>query len=193
MPNLILIAGCNGSGKTTTAPALLPNTVGISAFVNADDIARGLNAYRPESSSIEAGRIMLRRVHTLAEQNEDFAFETTLASRNFAPWITSLKSRGYSFHLVFLWLPNDQLAVERVNERVMRGGHSVPRETIKRRYVSGLRNFFTLYRQLANSWQFYDNSNVGSFSLIAAGAGETDISIANPLVWTSLVRSYGCK
>src|SRR5688572_6302437 len=84
MPHLIVIAGPNGAGKSTAAPALLHGLLGIEHFVNADVIARGLSAFDPESVSIQAGRIMLQRLRDLASRGEDFAFETTLASRSFA-------------------------------------------------------------------------------------------------------------
>jgi len=157
-PHIIVIAGPNGSGKSTTAPSLLKGTLGVTEFVNADVIAEGLSAFQPEGAVFHAGRVMLERIHYLAKKRVDFAFETTLASRTFAPWITDLRKIGYAFHLVFLWLPNEDFAVARVAERVRMGGHNVPKETIQRRYHAGLRNFFRLYDHLADTWFLYDNS-----------------------------------
>src|SRR3990167_10951720 len=128
MPHVLVIAGPNGAGKTTAAPALLNKTLQISHFINADTIAAGLSAFAPEKVAIQAGRTMLKRLHHLAEQGENFAFETTLASRSFAPWITELKKKGYLFHLTFLLLDSADLAVSRVTERVKLGGHFVPEE-----------------------------------------------------------------
>ncbi len=82
MPQVIIIAGPNGAGKTTTAPILLDNALHIKHFVNADTIAAGLSAFAPEKAAIPAGKAMLERMHYLANNNEDFAFETTLASRH---------------------------------------------------------------------------------------------------------------
>lgn len=92
MPHVIIIAGPNGAGKTTLAPALLNDTLDINNFVNADTIAQGLSAFAPESMVIAAGRAMLDRIHSLAKQGENFAFETTLASRSFAPWILKMST-----------------------------------------------------------------------------------------------------
>jgi predicted ABC-type ATPase len=131
MPHLIIIAGCNGSGKTTAAPALLQNSLHVDDFVNADAIAYGLCAFQPEKASIQAGRIMLETIQKLAEEKVNFAFETTLASRTFSTWIPKLKQEDYEFHLIFLWLQNVELAIRRVEERVKNGGHSVPEETIR--------------------------------------------------------------
>src|SRR2546428_153844 len=103
-PNLIVLAGPNGAGKSTAAPALLPGTLGVVEFVNADVIAQGLSAFQPERTALEAGRIMLGRLRQLADQRVNFAFETTLAGRRFAPWIADLRQSGYVFHLVYLWL-----------------------------------------------------------------------------------------
>lgn len=169
MPNLVIIAGPNGSGKSTAAPVLLRNTVNINNFVNADVIAQGLSAFYPEKVAIQAGRIMLDRIHQLAHENTTFAFETTLASRTFLPWITRLKNKNYHLYLVFLWLKNEELAISRVQARVKMGGHSVPEETIRRRYHSGLKNFFQLYRPIADSWRLYDNSDINTLNLIASG------------------------
>lgn len=110
---------------------------------------------------------MLSRIKTLAAEKANFAFETTLASRTFATWIKELKKDKYQFHLVFLWLKNVELAISRVADRVRMGGHFVPEQTIRRRYAAGLRNFFNLYSPLADSWQFYDNSNANHLGLIA--------------------------
>ncbi len=157
-PHVIIIGGPNGAGKSTTAPALLKGMLGVTEFVNADTLALGLSAFQPESVAFHAGRIMLERIHLLAKGRVDFAFETTLASRTFATWIDELKKTGYLFHLVFLWLPNPEFALARVAERVRMGGHNVPDEIVRRRYNKGIRNFFRLYKPLADTWFFYDNS-----------------------------------
>jgi predicted ABC-type ATPase len=187
MPHLIIIAGPNGSGKSTAAPALLKDALHMNNFVNADVIAQGLCAYQPEKAAIQAGRIMLDRVHTLADEKADFAFETTLASRSFATWIPNLRKQGYQFHLVFLWLKTVNLAIFRVRERVKTGGHSVPEDTIKRRYVTGLKNFFNLYTPLADSWQFYDNSDANLF-LIASKTNKNDPIIKDIELWEQLLE-----
>src|SRR5688500_9873100 len=135
MPHVIVIAGPNGAGKSTAAPALLHGLLGIEHFVNADVIARGLSAFDPESVSIQAGRIMLERLRDLASRNEDFAFETTLASRSFAPWIAGLRrDQGYRCSLFYLWVPAPQFSVNRVAGRVREGGHFVPPEVVERRF-----------------------------------------------------------
>ncbi|MBD3562297.1 AAA family ATPase, partial [Planktothrix sp. FACHB-1355] len=134
MPNLIVIAGPNGAGKSTVAPILLQETLGVNEFVNADAIAQGLSAFAPEAVAFQAGRIMLERLQQLANQRANFAFETTLASRTFAPWIANLRQAGYVFYLLFLWLPSPEVAIARVQQRVREGGHNVPEETIRRRY-----------------------------------------------------------
>lgn len=117
-PNLVVLAGPNGAGKSTAAPMLLRGTLGVTEFVNADVIAQGLSAFAPDRVALSAGRIMLRRLQELARQGVSFAFETTLASRSFAPWIRELAQTGYQFHLVFLWLPSADFAVQRVADRV---------------------------------------------------------------------------
>lgn len=171
MPNVVVIAGPNGAGKSTVAPALLQEHLGIGEFVNADMIARGLSAFNPERASLHAGRVMLARLHELAAQRMDLAFETTLASRTFAPWIAELRSTGYTFKLLYIWVPDPALSVARVAERVNAGGHHVPSDVVRRRYYAGLRNFFTLYQPLAELWRVYDNSMVGQTRLIATGTG----------------------
>ena len=157
-PSVVILAGPNGAGKSTVAPALLHGALAVNEFVNADVIASGLSAYAPESAAIAAGRVMLARIRELASQRVNFAFETTLASRSFAPWLRELVASEYTAHLVFLWLPSADFAVRRVAERVRAGGHNVPPETVRRRYAAGLRNFFTLYEPLVSSWVLYDSS-----------------------------------
>ena len=116
-PQIIILAGPNGAGKSTLAPTLLRDWLGLAEFVNADTIATGLAAFAPERAAIEAGRVMLKRMHELAAQRADFAFETTLATRSYVPWLNRLRSEGYLVHLLFIWLRRPALAVARVRER----------------------------------------------------------------------------
>ena len=81
--NLYVIAGCNGAGKTTASFTILPEILDCKEFVNADEIARGISPFQPESVSFEAGRIMLKRIDDLLKENIIFAFETTLATKSY--------------------------------------------------------------------------------------------------------------
>lgn len=189
MPHVIIIAGPNGAGKTTSAPLFLGSELEISHFVNADTIAAGLSAFAPEKAAIQAGKAMLERIHYLADNNENFAFETTLASRSFAPWIAKLKEKGYLFHLTFLLLDSPDLAVSRVADRVKMGGHLVPELTIRRRFESGLKNFFKLYEPLATSWQMYDNTYVDNLPLIASKINNAT-DVYNLEIWQNLLEKY---
>lgn len=189
-PHIIVIAGPNGAGKSTTAPALLKGTLGVTEFVNADIIAQGLSAFKPEGASFRAGRVMLERIHYLANERVDFAFETTLASRSFASWLANLKKTGYIFHLVFLWLPSQEFAIARVAERVRMGGHNVPEEIIRRRYAKGISNFFRLYRPLADTWRLYNNSDPSGPRLVSSGEANAEEKVFEQEIWRIIKGEY---
>jgi len=182
-----MIAGPNGAGKTSVAPGLLAQALHVLEYVNADVIARGISGFNADAAAVAAGRIMLSRLDELASQRESFAFETTGASRSFATRITALKSTGYRFLLSYIWVDSADLSVERVAKRVLLGGHSIPEETIRRRYLRGLLNFFDLYRPLSDQWRFYDNSLPGNTILLAEGGTGRPEKIAGVDRW-SLVQ-----
>ena len=187
-PQVIVIAGPNGAGKTTMSPFLLRDKLGVLEYVNADPIALGLSGFNPGSVAFEAGRVMLKRLHDLAEQRRTFAFETTLAAKHYARWIKKLRHDGYAFQLMFLWLRNADLAVERVRARVHAGGHDIPELVIRRRYAAGLGNFAKLYGPLADTWAVYDNSHLPSPMMIAQGSQGEDHRIIQADLWEGFQR-----
>ncbi len=190
MANLVVIGGSNGSGKSTTAPRLLRDTLRVNEFINADDIAAGLSAFRPERVALAAGRIMLGRVQELAGAKADFALESTLSSRSLAPRIEQMRTDGYVFHLIYLWLSGADLAVRRVAERVRKGGHHVPDDIVRRRYTRSLDNFFNLYRPIADSWLMLDNSDMDAPNPIAWRNKGGPIQIVRNGPWERLRKEY---
>ncbi len=136
---------------------------------------------------------MLNRLHELGSQGRDFAFETTLASRSFAPWLARLRREcHYKFHLAYLWLPSAEMAVSRVAGRIRGGGHAVPPDDIRRRYQRGLANFFSLYSPIADSWEMHDNASPPA-RLIAARDGSGQIRIGDQAVWEAIQNRMQAK
>ena len=157
-PNLYIISGCNGAGKTTASMTVLPDVLACEEFVNADEIAKGLSPFHPEEMAIEAGKLMLRRIEVLLSQNKTFAIETTLATRSYKSLVERAKSLGYTVTLLFFWLPSPEMAEMRVASRVASGGHDIPKDVIYRRYWLGLQNLFNIYAPIVDYWSLYDNS-----------------------------------
>ena len=172
--NLYIISGCNGAGKTTASFNILPDLLNCKEFVNADEIARGLSPFQPEKVSIEAGRLMLKRIDELIDSNQDFSFETTLSTKSFINTIDNAKSKGYYVTLIFFWLESIQLAKDRVQKRVSEGGHNIEPNVIERRYKAGIKNLFKLYFDKVDSLLIYDNSKAKS-ELIAEKEIENEL------------------
>ena len=154
---IVIIAGPNGAGKTTFAREFLPNEAECPNFVNADLIAAGLSPFAPDLAAFKAGRVMLEAIADHTRLGESFAFETTLSGLTYAQMVPVWRTSGYAVKLIFLSLPDVEIAIERVATRVMQGGHNVPEEVIRRRFAHGIRNF-ERYKMLVDSWQLYDNS-----------------------------------
>lgn len=178
MPNLYIISGCNGAGKTTASFTILPEMLDCDNFLNADEIARGLSPLNPDKAAIEAGRLMLGKIDKLISNLQDFAFETTLATKSYANTIKKAKHAGYQVTLLFFWLDSSDLAIERVKTRVIEGGHNIPKPIIIRRYYAGLRNLFKLYTPICDYWMVFDNSKLRS-ELIAEGYYDKEVVIKN--------------
>jgi predicted ABC-type ATPase len=189
MPNLYVIAGCNGAGKTTASLNFLPEMLNCYEFVNADSIAAGLSPLQPDKVAFEAGRIMLNRIRKLIAENVDFAFETTLSTKSYHSLLKSAKNNGYKVWLLFFWLPNSDMAIARVESRVKNGGHFIPEDVIIRRYHRGITNLINIYSQLADNWFVLDNSSIEP-KLIAEGNENIVIQIINEELW--LIINKNC-
>lgn len=168
MPNLYIISGCNGAGKTTASYAIFPKMLNCSIFLNMDEIAKGLSPFSPDKEVINAGRILVEKINNLMAEGKDFAVETTLASRSYAQIIRRAQKAGYFVTLVFFWLRSPEMAIKRVNMRAQRGGHHVAGDVIIRRYWSGISNLFRLYLPISSYWILIDNST-DPFEVIAEG------------------------
>jgi predicted ABC-type ATPase len=187
--DLYIIAGCNGAGKTTASFTILPDILNCKEFVNADEIAKGLSPFQPEKVSIAAGRIMLERINDLLNSQENFAFETTLATKSYRSKIFLAREKGYNVTLLFFWLRNADLAIERVRTRVIEGGHHIETEVIRRRYKNGIKNLFEIYLPIADEIMIFDNSE-GKHDLIAEKTIESEIEVLNKVKFNQLKSYY---
>ncbi len=183
------MAGPNGAGKTTAAYTLLPEILNIWEFVNADEIARGLSPFQPDSVAFEAGRIMLQRIDFLMSKQVDFAFETTLSTRSYVQMIRRAQKGGYSVTLFFIYLSSAEMAVERVAKRVSMGGHNIPTDVIYRRYERALSNLFGLYLPIVDSFLFINNSGEEPVKIASGGLLMDDV-VSDPILWNSLSNQY---
>ena len=187
-PNLYIIAGPNGAGKTTASYTLLPEMLGCTNFVNADEIARGLSPFSPETVDVQAVRIMLERIEELLAQKVDFAIETTLATRSYVQLIRRAQAVGYKVHLLFFCLETPEQAILRVAQRVAEGGHNIPEDVIRRRFARGIENLIHLYLPICNSVTIWNNMQ-GEAQLIAKQTAETGgLEISDHNMWNKLLQ-----
>ena len=189
---LFIIAGCNGAGKTTSAFKLLPELLNCYEFVNADEIARALSPFRPESVALEAGRIMLTRIDQLLTSGSSFAIETTLALKTYVSLIKRAQAMGYTVVLTYVWLNSPEEAIKRVAARVSKGGHHIPEEDIRRRYLRSMENLMNLYIPISNYWYLCDNSHA-QMELAAEGILNEPQTIYNQEIWNEFIRLKKCN
>ena len=172
---IYIIAGPNGSGKTTFANKFLPEYAKCPNFVNADLIAQGLSPFSPLTAAIKAGRLVLEQIRSLAEKNVDFAFETTLSGKSYVKFLIALKKKGYTINLFFLWIPSVELALSRIKDRVAVGGHDVPAVDVKRRFHRGIYNFFKYYKPLSDTWLLFNNADATPRLIAKEKSRKTDV------------------
>ena len=186
--NLYVIGGSNGAGKTTFAKEFLPKYVNCLRFVNPDLIAAGLSPFAPETVAAKAGRLMLEEVASLVERGTSFAFESTLSGKTYLRLLEHAKRSGYTIHLFYLWVPDPDLAIARVRDRVENGGHDVPEADVRRRYARTLQNFFHQYRPLADIVYFLDNREREPVLVFMDQNGQTDLE--NPPLYEQLKKEW---
>lgn len=187
MPDLYIIAGCNGAGKTTASYTILPEILNCREFVNADNIAAGLSPFNPESVAIEAGRIMLARIKELLQNGVDFAFETTLSTKSYVSLFKKAQEAGYQVTLLFFWLDSPITARNRVIKRVSKGGHNIPQDIIKRRYYRGVKNLMNLYIPVCDRWIVLNNTGITS-EIVAQNIGQLQETIFNADIWNIILK-----
>lgn len=185
MPNLYIIAGCNGAGKTTASYTILPEMLNCKEFVNADSIAAGLSPFNPNKVAIEAGRIMLNRIDALLDDRVDFAIETTLATKSYVSLIKEARAIGYKISLVYFWLSSSQEAKQRVATRVSKGGHHIPDDVIERRYFKGIYNLINLYIDVCDYWLIINNTS-GTPGFVSEGEFGQTKTIYNVDIWNAI-------
>lgn len=190
VPTLYIIAGPNGAGKTTASYNLMPQMINCKEYVNADEIARGLSPFNPEGVAIEAGRIMLQRIEELVEQNDTFALETTLTTRYYVALINKCRAKGYEISLMYFYLEDVQISINRVKMRVENGGHNIPEDVIIRRYPKGLKNLVNLFIPICNYWIVADNSHYQKTESVAEGSASEVGTVYNETVWNKIL-TYG--
>lgn len=186
---LFIISGCNGAGKTTAAATLLPTMFERTEFVNADNIARKLNPSNPEGVAIEAGRMMLIKIDELMSEGKSFTLETTLSTRAYKQLLQRAHNSGYAIILLYFWLNSPELAIERVATRVSEGGHNIPQDIIRRRYLKGIKNLFQIFIPLCDFWSIHDNS-CNPRRNVAFGFGEKKQIIKDENIFNQL-KLYG--
>jgi len=189
MPNLYIIAGCNGAGKTTASFAILPEILGCKEFVNADIIAADLSPLNPEHVALEAGRIMLQKIHFLVKEKVDFAFETTLATRSYVSLLNKAKTAGYAITLLYFWLDSPELAKMRVAKRVKEGGHNIPSDVIERRYYRGIMNLMNLYIPVCDNWMIINNMEPVPEEIALGGRNGLKLLI-NSYLWNVILHQF---
>ena len=185
MKEIVIIGGPNGAGKTTTARTLLPAFFSEYEFLNADEIARDLNSLDVQAAAFAACKVLLGRMKGLIAQGESFALETTCSGKSFIPILRRCVESGWEITFYYFWLPDPEMSIQRVANRVRQGGHNIPSEVIYRRFQTGLWNMRHLYLPIAKTAAIYDNSDKARV-LIAKRENGAELEVLDQKRWARI-------
>ena len=167
MSKLYIVSGANGSGKTTFSKKLTQE-LGIY-FLNADEIAKEIDPNNTTGCEIAADKVFFKRLKNLLNENKSFVIESTLSGKYLEKIISQAKDIGYSTELIYIFLENPNVCIERIKERVLNGGHYVPDKAVIRRFYRSKNNFWNLYKNMVDSWFLVYNSEL-SFKEFCIGS-----------------------
>jgi predicted ABC-type ATPase len=183
--DIFILGGPNGAGKTTAAEILLPQRLRIDSFLNADEIAREISPDDVDAAAFAAGRQMIERMRALVQDGRSFAFETTCSGKSYIRLLKECQAAGWRISLIYLWVPSPEYSIARVARRVSRGGHHIPDEVIRRRYLAGLWNMRHLYLPLAYDATIYDNRD-SALRLVARRAPGFPLRVLDEEIWSRI-------
>lgn len=183
LKELIVVAGPNGSGKTTFAQEYLSRHP--FTYLSADAIAADLSPHAPEKAQFTAGRRFLTELAAKLKADKSIVVESTLSGRRFRRFLETARASGFATTIVMLFLDSPDTCVARVRERVHRGGHGVPESDVRRRFLRSLRNFWRSYRFLTDDWLLIYNAG-SDFQDVAIGAGES-VSVHDEAVFNQFL------
>ncbi len=181
---LIIVGGANGAGKTTFAVEYASRCHCL--HLAADAIATELAPDAPALAAVAAGEELMRRIAAALAGQEGVVLESTLAGRTLRHVIRNARDAGFTITIVYLFLDSPDVCVQRVHERVLKGGHSVPEVDIRRRFPRSIRNFWRLYRPLADHWVLVYNSGNQPVD-VAVGTAE-DVSVRDAELYATFTR-----
>lgn len=155
--HLFIAAGPNGSGKTTFAREFLKQQ--NYTFLNADEIARELRPDKMDAAKLSAGRVFFNRLWQNLDAGNNVLIESTLSGTYLERVMPKIVEHGYRVTIIFVFLEHPRMCIERIKERVIKGGHFVPDADVVRRFYRSKRNFWNLYRDMVDNWYLFFNSD----------------------------------
>lgn len=158
-PTLCIVAGPNGSGKTTTTVQLLASEWSAdSLYINPDNIAQEVfGDWNSPEAVMKAARLATEKRYECLEQKKDFVFETVFSSNEKLEFVRKAKEAGFFIRLFFVCTKDPEINVSRIVKRYLNGGHEVPISKIISRYYKSITNA-KLAIALVDRAYIYDNS-----------------------------------